>query len=178
MNFQSFLAHGLDGFAHATSALVGQATGAGDRRALRQAVVAATAMAAVVTLAYTIVYGLAGAQIIALLTDIAELRTFAGDYLIWIVVSPLVSVWSYQLDGIYIGATRAAEMRNAMLLSVATYLVAMLTLPELWGNHGMWAAVMVFMVARAATLGAWYPRIERAVSAPAEAGPVRISPTL
>jgi len=165
MNFQSFLAHGLDGFAHATSALVGEAVGARDRRALRRCVVAATVMAAVVASGYTLVYVSAGPAIVRLFTDIADLRTFASEFLFWMVVSPLLSVWAYQLDGIFIGATRSADMRNAMLISVAVYVLAMATLPEMLGNHGLWLSVMIFMVARALTLAVRYPNIELAVTA-------------
>ncbi len=165
MNFQSFLAHGLDGFAHATSALVGEAVGARDRRALRRCVVAATVMAAVVAGGYTLVYASAGPAIVRLFTDIADLRAFASEFLLWMVVSPLLSVWAYQLDGIFIGATRSAEMRNAMLISVAAYVLAMATLPGLLGNHGLWLSVMIFMVARALTLAVRYPKIELAVTA-------------
>jgi MATE family multidrug resistance protein len=161
MIFQSFLAHGLDGFAHATSALVGEAVGAKNRKALRATVIAATLMAACVATAYALLYGLFGTYLLALLTDIPELRAFAGDYLIWMVISPILSVWAYQLDGIFIGATRAREMRNAMLASVAVYTAAIFTLPELLGNHGLWASVMIFMVVRALTLLIFYPRVER-----------------
>ncbi len=161
MNFQSFLAHGLDGFAHATSALVGEAVGARNRRLLRDTVVAATFMAAVVAVGYALVYAVFGAHLLALLTDIAPLREFAGSFLPWMALSPLLSVWSYQLDGIFIGATRAAEMRNAMIVSVALYTIAIFTLPAYMGNHGLWASVMLFMVLRAVTLAAFYPRIER-----------------
>jgi MATE family multidrug resistance protein len=159
MNFQSFLAHGLDGFAHATSALVGEAIGARDRRALRGIVTAATAMAATVALGYTAVYALFGPGLLGLLTDIADLRAFARAFLPWMIVSPILSVWAYQLDGMFIGATRAAEMRNAMIVSVAIYTAAMFTLPGLLGNHGLWAAVMLFMVVRAVSLARYYPRI-------------------
>ena len=92
MNFQSFLAHGLDGFAHATSALVGEAVGAKNRDALRKTVIAATVMAAGVAVGYSLIYGLFGANLLALLTDIPELRDFAGDYLIWMTLSPILSV--------------------------------------------------------------------------------------
>ena len=97
-------------------------------------------------------------------SNIPELLTLAGGFLPWMAVSPLLSVWSYQLDGIFIGATRAAEMRNAMLVSIALYTVAIFTLPEFMGNHGLWASVMLFMVLRAFTLAAFYPRIVRMVA--------------
>jgi len=167
MNFQSFLAHGLDGFAHATSALVGEAIGARDRRALRRSIAAATAMASVVAAAYTLIYAGAGGLLLGLFTNIADLRTYASDYLVWIALSPLLSVWAYQLDGIFIGATRSAEMRNAMVASAAIYTAAMAGLTNLWGNHGLWVAVMIFMVVRALTLLVYYPKIESAFAASA-----------
>ena len=164
MNFQTFLAHGLDGFAHATSALVGEAVGTRDRRAFRRCIAGATVMAAAVAAAYTLVYAAAGPAIIRAFTDIAELRAFSSTYLIWIVASPLLSVWAYQLDGIFIGATRSAEMRNAMLASVAVYVLAIATLPGLLANHGLWLSVMIFMVVRALSLAFYYPRIEMSVA--------------
>ncbi|MBN43107.1 MAG: MATE family efflux transporter [Alphaproteobacteria bacterium] len=163
MNFQAFLSHGLDGFAHATSALVGEAIGARNRNLLRGSIVAATLMASCVAVGYTLIYGLFGASLLGLLTDIPELLTLAGEFLPWMVLSPVLSVWSYQLDGIFIGATRAAEMRNAMLTSVALYTAAIFTLPDFMGNHGLWASLMLFMLLRAITLGIFYPRIERIV---------------
>ena len=161
MNFQLFLAHGLDGFAHATSALVGEAVGARDRRALRRCVVASTVMATVVAAGYTLIYAAAGPAIIRMFTTIAELRTFSSEYLIWMVASPLLSVWAYQLDGIFIGATRSADMRNAMVISVAIYVAAMATLTGTLGNHGLWLSVMIFMVVRALTLAVRYPNIKK-----------------
>lgn len=164
MNFQSFLAHGLDGFAHATSALVGEAVGTRNLHSLRDTVRTSTFMAACVAIAYALIYALFGSHLLTILTNIPELRDFAGDYLIWMAISPILSVWAYQLDGIFIGATRAGEMRNAMLVSVAIYTAAIFTLPEFLGNHGLWASVMLFMVVRALTLLVLYPRVERMVS--------------
>jgi MATE family multidrug resistance protein len=71
-------------------------------------------------------------------------------------------VWSYQLDGIFIGATRTAEMRNAMMISLAAFIAAERILTPIYANHGLWIALLIFMVVRALTLGLWYPRIERA----------------
>jgi multidrug resistance protein, MATE family len=161
MQFQHFLSFGLDGFAHAAEALVGTALGARDRASLRAAVRISGQWALIVAVAYVALYAALGLPIIALLTDIPEVRATAQDYLPWLIVSPLVSVWSYMLDGVFIGATRTRDMRNAMLLSFAIYLAALLALKPMLGNHGLWAALMVFMIARAITLALRYPRVER-----------------
>lgn len=166
-NFLTFMAYGLDGFAHASEALVGRAQGAGDRAAFRAAVRAATVCAAAVAGVYFLVFAAVGGLLIRLLTDIPDIRELAFTYLPWAVATPLLGVWSFQLDGIFIGATRGREMRNAMIASLAVFLVALWTLPGIWGNHGLWASLMVMYVARALTLGVQYPGIERAVDQPA-----------
>ena len=161
IQFQHFLSFGLDGFAHAAEALVGAAIGAGSRARLRAAVVTAGIWALAVAALYTIIYAGLGSFIIGALTGIEIVRAGANEYLVWLMISPIVSVWSFLLDGIFIGATRTAEMRNAMLFSLAVFLAAVFVLQPIYGNHGLWLSLMLFMVARAITLGAYYPRLER-----------------
>ena len=82
----------------------------------------------------------------------------------WLALSPLLGVWCFQLDGIYVGATRTAEMRNGMILALAgNLLVLWFALPRL-GNDGLWLALMVFYVLRMTTLGVWLPRIDRSLA--------------
>ena len=161
MHLYTFMAYSLDGFAHAVEALAGSAYGARNRWAFVSAVRASTACAFLVSIVYCVVYAGFGSSIVALITGIAEVRTTAGEYLPWLVVAPVVSVWSFQLDGIFVGTTRAVAMRNAMLLSLAVFLAAVWLLLPLWGNHGLWAALIVLMGTRAITLGIWFPRIVR-----------------
>ncbi len=163
MHFQHFLAHGLDGFAHAAEALVGSAYGARRREAFRAAVRVSSLWALLVAGLYTLIYAVAGPLLIGLLTGIEAVRGEALAYLPWLLISPLVSVWSFQLDGIFIGTTRTREMRNAMLISLLVFLVAVWLLLPVWGNHGLWLALMLFMVARALTLLICYPAIERSL---------------
>ena len=161
---QTFLSFGLDGFAQAAEAMVGGAKGARDRAALRVTVRVTTQWAAVTALVYALAYALLGEFLIALLTDMEEIKATARRYLPWLVASPLISVWCYQLDGIFIGATQSRDMRNAMILSFAVFVAAVALLQPQLGNHGLWLALMIFMVARAITLGVRYPRLERAVA--------------
>ena len=169
LNFQLFTGYGLDGFAHAAEALVGSAVGERNRRALRDVVVISTQWALFVAGGFALVYLLAGQSIIALLTSIPDVQVTAARFLPWIVISPLVSVWSFQLDGIFIGATRGAEMRNGMIASLVIFIVAEQFLTEAMGNHGLWLAFTLFMAARGITLAMFYPRIERALAEPVDA---------
>lgn len=163
MHLQAFLAYGLDGFAHAVEILAGGAVGAGSRGAFRQAVRVSTLWALGGAAGIALIYGLFGPAIVGLFTPLPEVRAAAAAYLPWMVILPLVSVWSFQLDGIFIGATRTAAMRNAMALSLVIYLVACWWLIPLLGNHGLWLAFAIFMAARAITLGAAYPRLLQTV---------------
>src|SRR3546814_20808063 len=100
----------------------------------------------------------------------------SSDLLWWMIASPLISVWSFLLDGIFIGATRTAAMRNAMMLSLGVFLLANWLLVPLWGNHGLWLSMMLFLAALAVPLGLHYPALERSLGAglrSVEAAPAR-----
>jgi MATE family multidrug resistance protein len=159
MHFQMFMAYSLDGFAHAAEALVGAAYGARNRRAFTNAVHASTICAVAVAMAYCVVYAGFGSWMIALITGIPEVQMTAAEYLPWLILTPIVSVWSFQLDGIFVGTTRTVAMRNAMLVSLVVFLGAVWLFLPIWGNHGLWAALIVLMLTRAITLGIGYPRI-------------------
>ena len=165
LQFQQWIAHGLDGFAHAAEILTGNAKGAGDRRAFRRVVrvCGLWGLGLATVLAALLLAG--GEGLIALFTSHREVREAAGAFLPWLVASPLVSVWSFLLDGIFIGTTRSAALRNAMLLSLAIYLPACWLLVPWLGNHGLWLALTLFMAARAATLGCFFPALERSIGA-------------
>lgn len=163
LQFQSIVAYGLDGFAHAAEILAGNALGAGNRRTFRRAVVVCTLWGVGGALVASLVLALAGAPLIALFTSLPEVRLSAATYLWWTIASPLVAVWSFLLDGIFIGATRTAAMRNAMLLSLAVFVAAKWLLLAPLANHGLWLSMMLFMTARAVTLGIVYPALEGSV---------------
>lgn len=160
MNFQTFMAYGLDGFAHAAEALVGRAVGQKRRDEWRSAVYTTGVWSLWVAAAFCLIYWLAGEQIIAMLTNIEEVRLLAQEYLIWLILAPLISVWSYWFDGIFIGATRSREMRNTMLVSTLVFFLPAWYLLQPWGNHGLWAALMVFMAARGITMYLSYRRFQ------------------
>ena len=160
MNFQMFMAFALDGFANAAEALTGEAIGARDRARFRQAVGATTRWALGFSLCFSIFYFAIGGVLIDVITGVAEVRGAARVYLPWLVALPMISVWSYQLDGIFIGSTWTAEMRNGMAASLMVFAGLLWLLVPAMANHGLWLAFTVFMVTRALTLGAVYPRLE------------------
>jgi MATE family multidrug resistance protein len=164
-NMVAFMSYALDGFAHAVEALTGRAVGARDLAAVRGAVRASSLWALAGAAGFSLAYAALGGTIIDALTDVAEVRSEAYAVLPWIIAAPVVAVWSYQFDGIFFGATRGPEMRNAMFLSLAVYLAAVEIFVPLWSNHGLWLAFLIFMATRGLTLAAYYPRIPRDIEA-------------
>ncbi|PTQ71078.1 MATE family efflux transporter [Pseudomonas sp. GV071] len=153
-------AYALDGFAHAVEALCGHALGGRDRQGLTRSLVVAGGWSLIASLVFALLFALGGHLFIAVQTDIASVRSTADHYLPYLAALPLVAVWSYLLDGLFIGATRAREMRDAMLLSVA------LALPLAWwlrdfANHGLWLAFLAFMLLRSLCLGVYAYHLTR-----------------
>ena len=163
LNFQTFMAHALDGLAHSAEALGGEAIGARDRRAFRDAVRVSVFWGIVVAVAFTLLYLIAGPFIIDALTGIESVRETSREYLVWSVAMPMIAVFPFLLDGIFLGGTRGATMRNAMIVSLLIYIACCYFLVPLWGNDGLWASLAIFMGARGLTLGVRYPALARSV---------------
>ncbi len=163
LRFLEFTAYGLDGFAYAAEALVGSAKGAGSRQDFDRAVRISTIWAGALALLLCLLYWLLGREAISLLTDLQDVQALAGAFLVYAAVLPIISVWAFQLDGIFVGTTRTAEMRNAMLLSLAAYTPLAIWLTELWGNDGLWLALLVLMGVRGFALLAHFPALRRSI---------------
>ena len=163
LNFQSIMAYALDGFAHAVEALAGGFLGARNRQGFRQVVKISSLWALGFATIFSVFYALFGGVLVDIMTNIEDIRSLARVYMPWMILTPLISVWSFQLDGIFIGATRTADMRNAMIFSLMIFGIALFMLLPAFGNHGLWAAFSVLMIARAVTLGLYYPALEKSV---------------
>ena len=163
MHLQSIMAYALDGFAHAVEALAGSAYGAARLALFRRAVWLTSLWAALVACLAAVAYWIAGEWIIGLFTDIDAVLASALVYLPWMIIAPLVSVWSFQLDGIFIGTGHTREMRNAMIVSVVFYLLALHWLVPWLGNHGLFLGLTLFMLIRALSLICYFRGIESAI---------------
>ena len=159
--YMMLIALGLDGFAHASEALAGAAWGRSDRAQFRRWVYLTGYWSLLASLAYALLFWLVGNDITALLTDIESVRIVAAALLPLVVALPLVSVWCFLFDGVYIGATAAAAMMVTMGIAFVIYLLLLGPMTQAWGLHGLWGAVLVFMAVRGLAQAIWYPRLER-----------------
>lgn len=161
--FLDICAFALDGFAFSAESLVGQAVGARSSAALRRAAWMTSVWGAAGAVLLGATFFVLGPAVIDLMATDPAVRAEARQFLPWLAAAPVVGIAAWMLDGIFIGATRTAEMRNAMLASCAVYAAALAILLPGMGNHGLWAALMVFNAARGVTLGLLWPRIPRAL---------------
>lgn len=171
MNFQNLLSFALDGFAHAAEALVGRAVGSRSRAALEQSVRLTLRWSLYVAAGFSLLFFAAGPWLIDLLTDLPDVRETTRRYLPWLILSPLVSVWSYLYDGVFVGATRAREMRDIMLVSAFVVFVPGWYALQFLGNDGLWLAFLLFMASRG--IGMHYFYRARVLKAPAGEPPVK-----
>ncbi len=159
-------ASGLDGFAIAAETLVGQARGAKDRKALRQAAVISSLWSGGLAVAVALLFTVISGTVIDALTNVEEVRLIARDFALWAALIPAFGFAAFQLDGIYIGATESKLMRNAMIFSAAIYFPMAWVLSQSFGNHGVWASIYLFLLLRTVTLLWFYPVLEARTSTP------------
>jgi MATE family multidrug resistance protein len=159
----SFCAFFLDGYANVAESLVGAAFGARNQRAFDRAVLRSSELAVANALLLALGLLCFGSSIVRTLTDLPAVQAAAMGQLPWAALYIAISVAAFQLDGIFIGATRSRDMRNASIVACTAFLLAAQLLTAQLGNRGLWLAFLVFVMARALALGAFYPGLRRAV---------------
>lgn len=164
LQFLNVAAYAMDGFAFGAETFVGQAMGARNKAGLRRAAMMSSQWGAGISCAMALGFLLFGGMAIDLMATAEDVRATARTFLIFMVFAPLVGWPSWMLDGIFVGATRTSDMRNMMVVSALVYVAAVLLLMPLFGNHGLWLALLVSFIARGVTLGLRYPALERAVA--------------
>lgn len=164
LQFISFSAFFLDGFAFALESLVGKTIGARNRVLFDRAVIVSTQIAAACALGLMALILLFGSAAIDALNPLEAIQQDAKTYLPYAAIYVLLSFAAFQLDGIFIGATRSRAMRNASLFSLLVFLAAVWWLAPIAGNHGLWIAFIIYVVARAICLGFYFPSLQKSVN--------------
>ncbi|WP_371396552.1 MATE family efflux transporter [Fretibacter rubidus] len=161
MQFITMIALVLDAFAHTAEAVTGAAFGAKNKARFDRAVRLTTEFsAAFAVLSALLIMGL-GPYVIAVLTKDPAVVDTAMTYLPYCALVPVLGFAAYQMDGIFIGTTQTRAMRNAGIMAVLIYLGVHHILQPRFGPHGLWTAFLIYYVARALTLGLYYPTITR-----------------
>lgn len=154
-------AYGLDGFAHAAEALTGDAIAKNDRQGFIAVCKACASWCLLMVAIGSACLLLGQSYITALMTSIYAVHTATNHYYLWLVAMPMLSVASYLLDGIFIGAMRSKAMLYTMLLSAVGVFLPSWHLSQAWGNHGLWLSFCLFNLARGLSLGAVFIHYHR-----------------
>ena len=165
LQFLHITAFALDGFAFSAEALVGQAFGAGKIKRLRRAGILSSQWGVAGAVLLGGLFWIVGPWVIDLMAKAPDVRIEAREFLFWVALAPVIGIASWMLDGIFIGATQTRAMRNSVAVSAAIYAASLAALVPAFGNHGLWAALMVLNTARGVTLAIRYPALERAAMA-------------
>ena len=162
MQFFALTSFALDGFAFAVETLVGQAVGGKNRQALRQSVIKCTQWGVAMVFILAAGIGLGGEGLITVMTKATEVQVEAQRYLPYLIAAAALSLPAFMLDGVFLGATQTAAMRDMMAVSLVIYILCLLALLPFLAMHGLWIALLVSLVVRGATLAMRYPALESA----------------
>ncbi len=152
LNLLAFSAYFMDGFAFAAESLGGRAWGRRNRNELLQVIWKSSYLALGVAACFSLVFAALQQPLLQLYTDLPQVLARAGEIFAWLTWLPLLAIWCYQLDGIFIGIGRTATLRNAMLLSAAGYALLVWAAADNLSPASLWTAFWVFHAMRTASL--------------------------
>jgi len=159
MQFIMLASFFLDAYAFSTEAVIGYTIGKKSEKTFLQAVTNSFQLSIISGFIISLIYLFFFEFIVSQLTNLDYLRYLAFNYFIWVLIIPPIASLCYQFDGIFIGASQTAEMRNGMILSVIIFITSSHFLVNNFGNHGLWMALLLFMVIRSITLNYYFNRI-------------------
>ncbi|GAA0826538.1 MATE family efflux transporter [Marinomonas arenicola] len=174
LTFLMIISNGLDGFAFSVEALCGEYYGRKDKVSFQKVLRLSTYWALLAALILVVIFWVFGNGIIGLLTSVQSVRDDAALYLPWLIIFPLLGIWSFMLDGVFVGTTSVKQMQNTMIVCVIGVFFPSWYLTQGLGNHGLWLSQALLFVARGLTLywcyrqnmktGVWFSNQSKAVS--------------
>ncbi len=144
----NWMSYGIDGFAYAAESLIGKYKGKQDRGKVNQMIWSCMYWGLGLAILFALLYGFYGTGIFAFFTQDDAVRSVGDAYMVYMIFFPIAGFISYIWDGIYIGLTASRTMRNAMLASLALFLILYHALQQPLGNHGLWLALLLFLLGR------------------------------
>ena len=158
LQFFTLFSYVVDGFAYAGEALAGRYFGAKNKQGLLKVTKLLFYWGLLLSLIFTLIYYFGDQALLKILTDNRDVIENIKPYLIWVYLIPILSFGAFIWDGIFIGVTASAGMRNAMLISTfVIFIPSYYVLHHFFQNHGLWAAFLLFMISRFITLSIMAP---------------------
>jgi len=156
LNFFYLMSYGLDGFAHAVESLCGKYYGARDKKQFKAIIRSVFILSFTVAISFSLFYLAFGKQLINLLTSIELVQNYSYDYILWLVIIPLIAMPSFVYDGIFVATTNAKIMRNSMVIATVFCYIPLWYLLREFENHGLWVAFLGFFIVRSLSIHLYY----------------------
>ena len=164
LNFIMLSAYVLDAYAFSTEGIVGYSIGSKNRQLLNDVIKNSFILSTATGLIICAIFFLSKNYYIITMTDLPNIREISFSYSYWIIIIPFAASFCFQFDGIFVGASQTTELRNAMIVSVAIYIVVSFFLIASFGNTGLWLSLCLFFITRALTLFSYMGRIYQRIS--------------
>ena len=161
MQFIILAAFFLDAYAFSTEGVIGFTIGRKIKNSFLSVVKNSIQISFITALIVSVIYIIFFKQMVNIITDIELLRFISYKHLLWVIIIPPIASFCYQLDGIFIGASQTKEMRNAMIISVTSFIIISIYSTKYFGNHGLWFSLLCFMILRSLTLKFYFNKILR-----------------
>lgn len=165
LQFITFSAFILDGFAHVAELLSGQAFGARNRVAFIKQVKDSSVLAGGAAVLLALLIFLLSSKVIPLFSKEVSVQLIATKNSIFAALYVLISFVAFQLDGVFIGVTKSKEMRNATLITLFLFIASSMLLIPTYGNTGLWIAFILYVFFRGLTLSAYFPKLIKSITA-------------
>ncbi|MED4225875.1 MATE family efflux transporter [Neobacillus cucumis] len=155
------MAYFFEGFANATSILVGKAVGSNDKELYKKTLTLSKKWSVIIAFVIACIYGLFQNQIIALFTNLSSVIDLSITYGKWLILYPFAACFGLVIYGVFTGATEIAPVRNSMIYAMIVYILLQITVTPIWHNHGLWLAFIVYTIGRSGFLIMYTPRLNK-----------------
>ncbi|QLK07406.1 DNA-damage inducible protein [Priestia megaterium] len=155
------MAYFFDGFANASSILVGKAVGSNDKELFKKTLTLSRQWSIITAVIIASLYALFQKQVVGLFTNLPDVIELSLTYGVWLIIYPFVACFGLVLYGVFTGATEIAPVRNSMIYAMVVYIIIQITATPIWHNHGLWLAFIIYTIGRSGFLVMYTPRLNK-----------------
>ncbi|NDW18312.1 MATE family efflux transporter [Dysgonomonas sp. 216] len=138
----------MDGFAYAAEALTGRYVGAKQPLQLKILISRLFRWGIGLMIFFTIGYWLFADNILGILTDKQNIINIAHEYRFWVLLIPFAGFSAFLWDGVFVGMTASAQMRNSMFVATASFFLIYYLFQNSLGNNALWLAFIIYLAMR------------------------------
>ncbi|MDR4928144.1 MATE family efflux transporter [Peribacillus simplex] len=157
------MAYFFDGFANASSILVGKAIGSNNEKLYKKTLTLSLQWSILSAFFIACAYAIFQEQIIGLFTNLPRVIELSNTYGAWLIIFPFTACFGLVIYGVFTGATEIEPVRNSMIYALMAYIIVQVTATPIWDNHGLWLAFIVFSVGRSGFLVMYIPRLNKKI---------------